>query len=177
MTPNTACLGKVDVTGFQTLIIAKRSWRPRRLMKCDVEISGSNIQERVGFGIQFAFDLKCLRIPRQPSRTRGLGEPTGGVRLWMPRKAKALLGDEPGGLTLKEALQRTWAKFDEHEIMTRGCDHVLTGVAALVPFLVLVIVLAAFLLPWITVGGELSTRRSCLARPYRPRPRRCWPVN
>ena len=24
--PNTACLGKVDVTGFQTLIIAKRSW-------------------------------------------------------------------------------------------------------------------------------------------------------
>ena len=33
------------------------------------------------------------------------------------------------------------------------------GVAALVPFLALVIVLAAFLLPWITVGGEVDAAK------------------
>lgn len=61
-----------------------------------------------------------------------------------------------GGLTLKEALHRTWIKINEHEIMTRAAAIAFYALAALVPFLALVILLAAYLIPWLTDGRTVD---------------------
>ena len=61
-----------------------------------------------------------------------------------------------GGLTLREALQRTWVKINDHEIMTRAAAITFYAIAALVPFLALVILLAAYLLPWLTGGKTVD---------------------
>ena len=52
-----------------------------------------------------------------------------------------------GGLSLREVALRTWTRIDEHEILTRGAAIAFYGIAALVPFLALVITLTAYLLP------------------------------
>ncbi len=65
-----------------------------------------------------------------------------------------------GGLTLKEALRRTWVNFGEHEVMTRAAAITFYAVAALVPFLALVLMLAAYLLPLLTNGGKIDPASS-----------------
>lgn len=61
-----------------------------------------------------------------------------------------------GGLTFKEAMLRTWNQLNEHELMTRAAAIAFYAIAALVPFMALVIMLAAHLLPWITVGEHVD---------------------
>jgi membrane protein len=63
-----------------------------------------------------------------------------------------------GGLTLREALTQTWTRMNAHEILTRAAAITFYAIAAMVPFLALVITLTAHVLPWIarnsTVGGD-----------------------
>jgi membrane protein len=64
-----------------------------------------------------------------------------------------------GGLTVREAAVRTWTKIGEHEILTRAAAISFYAIAALVPFLALVITLTAWFLPlatWLLPhgGGE-----------------------
>jgi membrane protein len=54
-----------------------------------------------------------------------------------------------GGLSVREVATRTWTKINEHEVLTRAAAITFYAIAALVPFLALVITLAAYLLPWI----------------------------
>ncbi len=54
-----------------------------------------------------------------------------------------------GGLSLRQAALRTWTKLNEHEILTRAAAISFYAMAALVPFLALVITLSAWFLPWI----------------------------
>jgi membrane protein len=61
-----------------------------------------------------------------------------------------------GGLTLMEASRRTWAKIVEHEILTRAAAITFYAIAALVPFLALVFLLGAHLLPWIAHGESVD---------------------
>ena len=51
-----------------------------------------------------------------------------------------------GGLTFREVCLRTWTKINEHEILTRAATISFYALAALVPFLALVITLSAWLL-------------------------------
>jgi membrane protein len=65
-----------------------------------------------------------------------------------------------GGLTLTEAATRTWTRINEHEILTRAAAITFYAIAALVPFLALVITLTAYCLPWIArtaVGGGTAS--------------------
>ena len=62
-----------------------------------------------------------------------------------------------GGLTFREAAIRTWKKIGEHEILTRAAAIAFYAIAAMVPFLALVITLTAWFLPlatWILPLGE-----------------------
>jgi membrane protein len=52
-----------------------------------------------------------------------------------------------GGLSVREVATSTWARINEHEILTRAAAITLYAIAALVPFLALVITLTAYLLP------------------------------
>jgi len=52
-----------------------------------------------------------------------------------------------GGLSLREVAVRTWDRFNDHEIFTRAAAITFYAIAALVPFLALVITLTAYLLP------------------------------
>ncbi len=52
-----------------------------------------------------------------------------------------------GGLSPREVVVRTYERINEHEILTRAAAITFYGVAALVPFLALVITLTAYLLP------------------------------
>ena len=52
-----------------------------------------------------------------------------------------------GGLTFREVCRRTWTKINEHEILTRAAAISFYALAALVPFLALVITLSAWFLP------------------------------
>ncbi len=52
-----------------------------------------------------------------------------------------------GGLTFREVYLRTWAKINEHEILTRAAAISFYALAALVSFLALVITLSAWFLP------------------------------
>jgi len=52
-----------------------------------------------------------------------------------------------GGLTFREVCLRTWARINEHEILTRAVAISFYALAALVPFLALVITLSAWFLP------------------------------
>ncbi len=61
-----------------------------------------------------------------------------------------------GGLSLREALGRTWAKMNEHELMTRAAAITFYALASLVPFLALLVLIAAHLLPWIARGQDLD---------------------
>jgi membrane protein len=54
-----------------------------------------------------------------------------------------------GGLTLHEAAVRTWTRVIEHAIMTRAAAISFYAIAALVPFMALLIALTAHWLPWI----------------------------
>lgn len=65
-----------------------------------------------------------------------------------------------GGLTFKEALHGTWIKLNENELMTRAAAIAFYAIAALVPFMALVILLAAHLLPWLTVGEHVDPAES-----------------
>lgn len=61
-----------------------------------------------------------------------------------------------GGLTLKEALQRTWTKLNEDELMTRAAAITFYAIASLVPFLGLVVLIAAEVLPWISRDKQVD---------------------
>jgi len=52
-----------------------------------------------------------------------------------------------GGLSAREVATRTWDRINEHEILTRGAAITFYAIAAMVPFLALVITLTAYLLP------------------------------
>jgi membrane protein len=52
-----------------------------------------------------------------------------------------------GGLSVREVAMRTWDRINCHEILTRGAAITFYAIAALVPFLALVITLTAYLLP------------------------------
>lgn len=52
-----------------------------------------------------------------------------------------------GGLSVREAGARTWDRINKHEILTRAAAITFYAIAALVPFLALVITLTAYLLP------------------------------
>ena len=52
-----------------------------------------------------------------------------------------------GGLSAREVATRTWDRINEHEILTRAAAITFYAIAALVPFLALVITLTAYLLP------------------------------
>jgi membrane protein len=54
-----------------------------------------------------------------------------------------------GGLTIREAIVRTWRRINDEAILTRAAAITFYGMAALVPFLGLVIALLAHGLPWI----------------------------
>jgi len=71
-------------------------------------------------------------------------------------KRRLLSAMNLGGLTLREALHRTWIQMNEHELMTRAAAIAFYAIAALVPFLALVILLAAHLLPWIPLGDQVD---------------------
>lgn len=63
-----------------------------------------------------------------------------------------------GGLTLREALRRTWIKLGEHEVMTRAAAITFYAVASLVPFLGLCALLAAHVLPQIATGKDVDVQ-------------------
>ena len=52
-----------------------------------------------------------------------------------------------GGLSFREVAVRSWARINDHEILTRAAAITFYAIAALVPFLALVITLTAYLLP------------------------------
>jgi membrane protein len=52
-----------------------------------------------------------------------------------------------GGLSIREVARRTSGRINEHEILTRAAAITFYAIAALVPFLALVITLTAYLLP------------------------------
>ncbi len=54
-----------------------------------------------------------------------------------------------GGLTFREACTRSWMKMNEHEVLTRAAAISFYALAALIPFLALVITLSAWFLPQI----------------------------
>ena len=56
-----------------------------------------------------------------------------------------------GGLTFREVCLRTWTKINEHEILTRAAAISFYALAALVPFLALVIALSA----WFLLSGTI----------------------
>ena len=56
-----------------------------------------------------------------------------------------------GGLTFREVCLRTWTKINEHEILTRAATISFYALAALVPFLALVIALSA----WFLLSGTI----------------------
>src|SRR5262245_46436724 len=73
-----------------------------------------------------------------------------------------------GGLSGREAAARTWTKINEHEILTRAAAITFYAIAALVPFLALVLTLTAYFLPWIAPGaGEGGTGVAGPADPLR----------
>ena len=64
----------------------------------------------------------------------------GGPR-WMARFL--------GGLSVREVIVKTWQRIDDQAILTRAAAITFYGMAALVPFMGLVIALLAHGLPWI----------------------------
>lgn len=52
-----------------------------------------------------------------------------------------------GGLTFREVCLQTWARINKHKILTRAAAISFYALAALVPFLALVITLSAWFLP------------------------------
>jgi len=53
-----------------------------------------------------------------------------------------------GGLTARETARRTWTRIDDHEILTRAAAIAFYAIAALVPFMALIISLTVQSLPW-----------------------------
>ncbi len=73
-----------------------------------------------------------------------------------------------GGLSVREVAERTWTKINEHEVLTRAAAISFYAIAALVPFLALVITLTAYFLPWIAPGaGEGGPGVADLSDPLR----------
>ena len=71
-----------------------------------------------------------------------------------------------GGLTVREAAARTSHRMVELEILTRAAAITFYAIAALVPFLALVITLTAFCLPWIP--RDVGAERAASAGPLEP---------
>jgi membrane protein len=68
-------------------------------------------------------------------------------------RRRLLSAMHPGGLTFREVCLRTWTKINEHEILTRAVAYSFYALAALVPFLALVITLSA----WFLLSGTWET--------------------
>ncbi len=58
-----------------------------------------------------------------------------------------------GGLTVREVVLRTYKGIIEHELLTRAAAISFYAIAAVVPFLALLITLTAYCLPWIPMGS------------------------
>ena len=71
-----------------------------------------------------------------------------------------------GGLTVREAATQTWDRMIELEILTRAAAITFYAIAALVPFLALVITLTALCLPWIP--RNVGTEGAASAGPLEP---------
>jgi membrane protein len=67
------------------------------------------------------------------------------LRVFPPLRLRSALN--LGGLTACEFAVRTWKKMDEHEVMTRAAAVAFYAMLATVPFLALVLTLAALRLP------------------------------
>ena len=78
-----------------------------------------------------------------------------------------------GGLSIREVAVRTWERIIEHEILTRAAAITFYAIAALVPFLALVITLTAYCLPR-RFGWRRAGRRGPPGRPTRSSP--CSPA-
>jgi membrane protein len=63
-----------------------------------------------------------------------------------------------GGLSAREAAERTWKKIDEHEVLTRAAAIAFYAIAALVPFLAMLATLTGYFLPWIAPGAGEGTK-------------------
>ncbi len=61
-----------------------------------------------------------------------------------------------GGLTFREVCLRTWARINDHEILTRAAAISFYALAALVPFLALVITLSAWVPARHRMGSPLG---------------------
>ena len=70
-------------------------------------------------------------------------------RIMVFSRRRLLSALQLGGLSLRQAALRTWTKLNEHEILTRAAAISFYAMAAMVPFLALVITLSAWFLPWI----------------------------
>jgi membrane protein len=63
-----------------------------------------------------------------------------------------------GGLSPYEAAVRTWRRIIRHEILTRAAAVAFYALAALVPFMALIITLAVYCIPWVVPGhGSVGT--------------------
>lgn len=54
-----------------------------------------------------------------------------------------------GEISVATAVYRTWKRSERHELLTRAAAIAFYAIAALIPFLALVIALSAHLLPWV----------------------------
>ncbi len=70
-----------------------------------------------------------------------------------------------GGLTVREAAGRTWMGIVEHEILTRAAAITFYAIAAVVPFLALLITLTAYCLPWIPIRADAEAAASASVGP------------
>ncbi len=104
----------------------------------------------MGYQLQVVSDLRQMRQAiRNRGRSRNAGfeassRPDGTMTSSRRRLLSAM---HLGGLTFREACLRTWTKINEHEILTRAAAISFYALAALVPFLALVITLTAWFLP------------------------------
>ena len=67
----------------------------------------------------------------------------------MSTKFRELPAVQLGGLTFRELAWRTWREIDELALMTRAAAIAFYGIAALVPFMGLLIVLSAQAVPFL----------------------------
>jgi membrane protein len=98
----------------------------------------------------------------RPARSIG---PSGGSREINQRNRKMKFSLERlssafhlGGLSAREAARRTWTRINDHEIWTRAAAITFYAIAALVPFMALIISLTVRSLPWIM--REIGVRQS-----------------
>ena len=82
------------------------------------------------------------------------------VRLWLAMNL--------GGLTAREAAVRTWNRTNDHELLTRAAAITFYAIAAMVPFMALIISMAVHGLSWITRQSQPGSEPIDLLRDLLP---------